>query len=127
MILATAPFSVWMGGSVATFTNLYAKVLLIFVAEVPDFRLPLRLHALLERVHDVDDFRSFTLFSLDLDLRRTLLDLGLDKFVNCLGILVRHLLGLKLPRLLLNEIYRERYRVGIGVRLDGVEIGFRLS
>ena len=31
VILLTAPFSIWPGGAVATFTNLYAKVLLIFV------------------------------------------------------------------------------------------------
>ena len=34
VILATAPFSFWMGGAVATFTDLYVKVLLIFVLMV---------------------------------------------------------------------------------------------
>lgn len=34
VILATAPFSFWMGGAVATFTDLYMKVLLIFVLMV---------------------------------------------------------------------------------------------
>ena len=31
VILATAPFSIWMGGAVATFTDLYVKIILIFV------------------------------------------------------------------------------------------------
>lgn len=34
VILATAPFSVWMGGAVATFTDMYAKVVLIFILMV---------------------------------------------------------------------------------------------
>lgn len=34
VILLTAPFSVWKGGAVATFTDLYAKVLLIFLLMV---------------------------------------------------------------------------------------------
>jgi O-antigen ligase len=34
VILATAPFSIWMGGAIGTFTDLYAKVLLIFLLMV---------------------------------------------------------------------------------------------
>jgi hypothetical protein len=30
-MLFLAPFSIWMGGAVGTFTNLYVKVMLIFV------------------------------------------------------------------------------------------------
>jgi putative inorganic carbon (HCO3(-)) transporter len=31
LILATAPFSIWPGGSVSTFTEIYSKIILIFV------------------------------------------------------------------------------------------------
>jgi putative inorganic carbon (hco3(-)) transporter len=34
VILLTAPFSVWMGGAISTFTDLYFKVLLIFILMV---------------------------------------------------------------------------------------------
>ncbi|MGH9370900.1 MAG: hypothetical protein ACRD15_05160, partial [Vicinamibacterales bacterium] len=34
VILLTAPFSVWMGGAIGTFTDLYIKVVLIFVLMV---------------------------------------------------------------------------------------------
>lgn len=34
VILATAPFSIWMGGAVGTFTDLYVKVILIFILMV---------------------------------------------------------------------------------------------
>ncbi len=34
IILATAPFSIWMGGAIATFTDLYVKVILIFILMV---------------------------------------------------------------------------------------------
>ena len=34
IILATAPFSIWMSGAVGTFTDLYVKVLLIFILMV---------------------------------------------------------------------------------------------
>ena len=43
IILATAPFSVWPGGAVATFTNLYAKVVLIFVLMVNTLTSPKRM------------------------------------------------------------------------------------
>jgi O-antigen ligase len=34
IILGTAPFSIWMGGAIGTFTDLYVKVVLIFVLMV---------------------------------------------------------------------------------------------
>ena len=43
VILATAPFSVWMGGAVGTFTELYAKVVLIFVLMVNTVTSPRRM------------------------------------------------------------------------------------
>ena len=43
VILATAPFSVWMGGAVGTFTELYAKVVLIFVLMVNTLTSPRRM------------------------------------------------------------------------------------
>lgn len=43
IILATAPFSVWMGGAVGTFTELYAKVVLIFVLMVNTLTSPKRI------------------------------------------------------------------------------------
>jgi O-antigen ligase len=43
VILATAPFSVWMGGAVGTFTDLYAKVVLIFVLMVNTLTSPKRM------------------------------------------------------------------------------------
>jgi len=42
VILATAPFSVWMGGAVATFTDMYAKVVLIFILMVNTLTSPKR-------------------------------------------------------------------------------------
>jgi len=38
VILATAPFSVWRGGAVGTFTEIYVKVILIFVLMVNTLR-----------------------------------------------------------------------------------------
>jgi O-antigen ligase len=43
VILATAPFAVWMGGAVSTFTDLYAKVVLIFVLMVNTLTSPRRM------------------------------------------------------------------------------------
>jgi putative inorganic carbon (hco3(-)) transporter len=43
VILATAPFAVWMGGAVGTFTELYAKVVLIFVLMVNTLTSPRRM------------------------------------------------------------------------------------
>jgi putative inorganic carbon (hco3(-)) transporter len=43
IILATAPFSVWMGGAVGTFTDLYAKVILIFALMTNTLISPKRL------------------------------------------------------------------------------------
>jgi O-antigen ligase len=43
IILALAPLSVWMGGAVATFTNLYAKVVLIFVLMLNTLTSPRRM------------------------------------------------------------------------------------
>lgn len=34
LILATAPFSIWPSGSIATFTDIYAKIILIFILMV---------------------------------------------------------------------------------------------
>jgi putative inorganic carbon (HCO3(-)) transporter len=43
IILLTAPFSVWPGGSVATFTDLYVKVILIFLLMVNTLNTPKRI------------------------------------------------------------------------------------
>jgi len=43
IILATAPFSVWMGGAIGTFTGMYAKVVLIFVLMVNTLTSPRRI------------------------------------------------------------------------------------
>ena len=43
IILATAPFSVWMGGAIGTFTEMYAKVVLIFVLMVNTLTSPRRM------------------------------------------------------------------------------------
>ena len=43
IILATAPFSIWMGGSVATFTEIYSKIILIFVLMVNTLTNPKRI------------------------------------------------------------------------------------
>ncbi len=43
VILATAPFAVWRGGAVATFTDLYAKVVLIFVLMMNTLTSPRRM------------------------------------------------------------------------------------
>jgi putative inorganic carbon (HCO3(-)) transporter len=42
-ILAAAPFSVWMGGAIHTFTDLYSKVVLIFVLMVNTLTSPRRI------------------------------------------------------------------------------------
>jgi O-antigen ligase len=42
VMLLTAPFSVWPGGAVATFTNLFVKVLLVFVLMVNTLDTPRR-------------------------------------------------------------------------------------
>lgn len=43
LILATAPFSVWPGGAVGTFTEMYMKVILIFVLMVNTLTSPKRI------------------------------------------------------------------------------------
>jgi O-antigen ligase len=43
VILATAPFSIWMGGAVGTFTGMYVKVILIFVLMVNTLDSPRRI------------------------------------------------------------------------------------
>ena len=43
LILATAPFSIWMGGSVHTFTDIYVKIILIFVLMVNTLTTPKRI------------------------------------------------------------------------------------
>jgi len=43
VILLMAPFAVWMGGAIATFTDLYAKVVLIFVLMVNTLTSPKRM------------------------------------------------------------------------------------
>jgi O-antigen ligase len=43
VMLATAPFSIWPGGSVATFTDLYVKVILIFLLMLNTLTTPRRL------------------------------------------------------------------------------------
>jgi hypothetical protein len=47
------------------------------------FCLPPRLHALFERVHDVDHLGRLALLGFYLDLRRTLLDFSLDTASAC--------------------------------------------
>jgi O-antigen ligase len=46
VILGTAPFSVWMGGAVNTFLDLYAKVVLIFILMVNTLSTPKRIDRL---------------------------------------------------------------------------------
>jgi O-antigen ligase len=43
VILVTAPFSIWMGGSVHTFTDVYVKIILIFVLMVNTLTTPRRI------------------------------------------------------------------------------------
>ena len=43
IILATAPFSIWMGGAVATFTDMFVKVMLIFLLMVNTLTSPKRI------------------------------------------------------------------------------------
>jgi hypothetical protein len=43
VILATAPFSIWMGGAVGTFTGMFAKVMLIFILMVNTLTSPKRI------------------------------------------------------------------------------------
>lgn len=43
IILATAPFSIWMGGAVGTFTGMFVKVMLIFVLMVNTLTSPKRM------------------------------------------------------------------------------------
>ena len=43
VILATAPFSIWMGGSISTFTDLYVKVILIFILMINTLVYPKRI------------------------------------------------------------------------------------
>ena len=43
IILLTAPFSIWMGGAIGTFTDMYVKVMLIFVLMVNTLNSPKRL------------------------------------------------------------------------------------
>jgi O-antigen ligase len=43
LILLTAPFSIWMGGAIGTFTDIYVKIILIFVLMVNTLRSPKRI------------------------------------------------------------------------------------
>ena len=43
VILATAPFSIWQGGAIQTFTDMYAKVVLIFLLMVNTLTTPKRI------------------------------------------------------------------------------------
>jgi putative inorganic carbon (hco3(-)) transporter len=43
MILATAPFSIWPGGAIGTFTDMFSKVILIFVLMVNTLTTPKRI------------------------------------------------------------------------------------
>ena len=43
LILATAPFSIWMGGAVHTFTDIYVKIILIFVLMLNTLTTPKRI------------------------------------------------------------------------------------
>jgi putative inorganic carbon (HCO3(-)) transporter len=42
-ILATAPFSIWMGGAVGTFTEIYSKIILIFILMLNTLTNPKRI------------------------------------------------------------------------------------
>ena len=71
------------------------------LAHSPPHRVPylgasFRPHTLFQRVHDVDDFRCLVL-SRNLDLRRTLLDLGAKQLMQGFGIFVGQLSGSKRP------------------------------
>lgn len=44
VVLLTAPFSIWPGGAIATFLDLYIKVMLIFVLMVNTLSSPKRVH-----------------------------------------------------------------------------------
>ena len=68
----------------------------VFAHSLPHRVFDFCLHALLERVHDVDDLRRLAFGRLDLDLWRTLLDLRLHKLVHGVGVFIRHLLRLEL-------------------------------
>jgi O-antigen ligase len=46
MILATAPFSIWLGGSIGVFTELYSKVILVYLLAVNVIESPKRLERL---------------------------------------------------------------------------------
>ena len=46
VILITAPFGIWLGGALGTFTELYAKVVLIFVLMVNTLESPKRIEQL---------------------------------------------------------------------------------
>jgi O-antigen ligase len=50
VILATAPFSVWRGGSVHTFTDVFVKVLLIYVLMINTLTTPERLNRFMRLV-----------------------------------------------------------------------------
>jgi len=43
LILATAPFSIWMGGAVQTFTDVYVKIILIFTLMLNTLTTPKRI------------------------------------------------------------------------------------
>jgi len=46
IMLATTPFSIWMGGSLSVFTDLYAKVILVYLLAVNVLDTPARLERL---------------------------------------------------------------------------------
>jgi O-antigen ligase len=46
IILGTAPFSIWIGGSIGVFTDLYAKVILVYLLAVNVIESPRRLERL---------------------------------------------------------------------------------
>jgi len=46
VILLTAPFSLWIGGSVGVFTDMYAKVILVYLLAVNAISSPKRLERL---------------------------------------------------------------------------------
>ncbi|HJR58564.1 MAG TPA: O-antigen ligase family protein [Vicinamibacterales bacterium] len=50
VILLTAPFSIWPGGAVGTFTNVFVKVLLIYMLMVNTLTSPDRLHRFMRLV-----------------------------------------------------------------------------
>ena len=84
------------------------------------------LHALLERVHDVDD-GGFRLAFCDNHLRGAIFNLGLDHFPNCSGILIGHLLRLEASTLPLDQLCRKSDGLRVRCGRDALEVAFGVT